>query len=275
MRALPVSRTDAEVDVTEAKRLGSVACDDKSLATRQMTRAALHHRNAFTLIELLVVVSIIIVLIGIALPAYQGVQNSAKKTQAKNDLLQIVTAVNAFYTEYGKYPVTGTTADAYIGPGTAPAAPPGPGTAPTKIGTSNDIVVDVLRNNTTSRNNASTVTTLNPRGIAYLQPRMVKSDASPTAGVASDTAPAPTTAGAWYDPWGSAYSIIVDTDYDNRVANPYTDAPGANPISTGVAAWSFGRNGALGGGGAANSNFAKEPGTAGSYANSNDVISWQ
>jgi hypothetical protein len=28
----------------------------------------------------------------------------ARKTQVKNDLSQIVTAVNAYYTEYGKYP---------------------------------------------------------------------------------------------------------------------------------------------------------------------------
>ena len=61
--------------------------------------------NAFTLIELLVVITIIVVLLGLLFPAFQGVQNQARKTQAKNDLTQIVTAVNAFYTEYGKYPL--------------------------------------------------------------------------------------------------------------------------------------------------------------------------
>ncbi len=64
-------------------------------------------RAAFTLIELLVVIAIIAILIGLSVPAYQGVQNTARKTQAKNDLVQIVTAVNAFYTEYGKYPMHG------------------------------------------------------------------------------------------------------------------------------------------------------------------------
>src|SRR3954465_4016986 len=63
-------------------------------------------REGFTLIELLVVVVIIAVLMGLAFPVFQSVQNSAKKTQAKNDLVQMVTAVNAFYTEYGKYPTT-------------------------------------------------------------------------------------------------------------------------------------------------------------------------
>src|SRR5712692_4222163 len=61
--------------------------------------------SAFTLIELLVVIAIIIILIGFLFPAFRGVQDQAKRTQAKNDLTQIVTAVNAFYTEYGRYPV--------------------------------------------------------------------------------------------------------------------------------------------------------------------------
>ena len=42
---------------------------------------------------------------GLLFPAFRGVQDQAKKTQSKNDLTQIVTAVNAFYTEYGKYPI--------------------------------------------------------------------------------------------------------------------------------------------------------------------------
>ncbi len=67
---------------------------------------SLHKKRtaAFTLIELLVVIAIIIILAGLLYPAYQAAQNQAKRTQAKNDLTQIVTAVNAYYTEYGKYP---------------------------------------------------------------------------------------------------------------------------------------------------------------------------
>jgi prepilin-type N-terminal cleavage/methylation domain-containing protein len=59
-------------------------------------------RGAFTLIELLVVITVIAILIALLFPAFNGVQDQAKRTQAKNDLTQIVTAVNAFYTEYGK-----------------------------------------------------------------------------------------------------------------------------------------------------------------------------
>src|SRR5438067_11067364 len=61
--------------------------------------------NAFTLVELLVVIGIIAILMGLLFAGGRAVQQQAKRTQAKNDLAQIVTAVNAYYTEYGKYPV--------------------------------------------------------------------------------------------------------------------------------------------------------------------------
>src|SRR4051812_27350261 len=79
--------------------------------------ASVKHGNAFTLIELLVVITIIIVLVGMAFPAYQGVQDRAKKVQAKNDILQIANATNAYYTEYGQYPClaqTGSDANDYF-----------------------------------------------------------------------------------------------------------------------------------------------------------------
>src|SRR6266446_4747028 len=76
--------------------------------------------GAFTLIELLVVIAIIAILIGLLFPAFSAVQNQARRTQAKNDLTQIVTAVNAYYTEYGKYPLPSTaTLDYIYGPGGA------------------------------------------------------------------------------------------------------------------------------------------------------------
>ncbi len=63
------------------------------------------NQNGFTLLELLVVIAIVVVLAGLLFPAVQSVLERAKKVQAKNDLTQIVTAVNAFYTEYGRYPI--------------------------------------------------------------------------------------------------------------------------------------------------------------------------
>ena len=60
--------------------------------------------GAFTLIELLVVVAIIAILAGLLLPAGASAMNSAKKTTAKNQAVQIATAIAAYETEYGKLP---------------------------------------------------------------------------------------------------------------------------------------------------------------------------
>jgi prepilin-type N-terminal cleavage/methylation domain-containing protein len=64
------------------------------------------HKNssAFTLIELLVVIAIIAILAGLLFPAGQSALNSAKKTVAKNQVVQIATAITAYETEYGKLP---------------------------------------------------------------------------------------------------------------------------------------------------------------------------
>src|SRR6202008_1395406 len=86
----------------------------------------------------MVVIAIVVVLAGLMFPAVQSVLERAKKVQAKNDLTQIGTAVNAFYTEYGRYPATcTTTTDAYFGGGTAPSGS-------TSCGT-NDVLFNELR----------------------------------------------------------------------------------------------------------------------------------
>jgi prepilin-type N-terminal cleavage/methylation domain-containing protein len=200
---------------------------------------------AFTLIELLVVIVIIAVLMGIAFPVFSSIQNQAKKTQAKNDLTQIVTAVNAFYTEYGKYPTSATTdANAIYGPGK----------------NKTDTLFNELRNKGTM--------TFNTRQIVFISPAEDATQSNPKGKVGSD--------GQFYDPWGSAYSIAIDADYDNQVTNPYsgTGGAGTDPIRQGVIAWSLGKNGMLGGGPPA-TGFDKEPGSANIYTGSGDVISWQ
>ncbi len=65
--------------------------------------------SAFTLIELLVVIAIIAVLMGLLFPAAQSAINSAKKTTAKNQAVQIATAITAYETEYGRLPNFPTT----------------------------------------------------------------------------------------------------------------------------------------------------------------------
>ena len=231
-------------------------------------------RRAFTVIELLVVILIIGILIGFAFPAFQGVLERAKKVQAKNDLTQIVTAVNAYYTEYGKYPIVSSGADVTF-TGT---------TAGTSSGSSNAALFDVLRNNT-SGINAATVTSLNPRQIVFIQPSVVRNTSQPMLGVVPNGS---TGAGIWYDPWGSPYNVAIDGNYNNVVRAPSyadlattytssTDGSGDVGVTAGVIAWAFGKNGILGGGASTNSTppNASESGSNGVFSRSGDVISWQ
>jgi prepilin-type N-terminal cleavage/methylation domain-containing protein len=186
---------------------------------------------AFTLIELLVVIVIIAVLMGVAFPVFSSIQNQAKKTQAKNDVTQIVTAVNAFYTEYGRYPTSATTDTA----------------ATYGSGTSSNVLFNELRNKGG---------TINTRQIVFVSPAEDASQTAPKGKLGSD--------GQFHDPWGSAYAIRIDADYDNQVLNPYgTNGAGADPIRQGVIAWSLGKD--------------TKPGKDGDskFTGSDDVISWQ
>jgi prepilin-type N-terminal cleavage/methylation domain-containing protein len=192
--------------------------------------------RGFTLIELLVVIAIIAILIGLLFPAFSAVQNQAKKTQAKNDLTQIVNAVNAYYTEYGKYPLV--TADMIYGP----------------AANLNNTLFNELR--------AAPAATQNPRQIVFISPPYVKND---TAGNRRSGV-SPTTA-QYYDPWGQAYNLEIDGNYDNVVANPYTANAGAVPLQIGVIAWSLGKDGT----GA----IAPASGDKNTGVYDDDVISWQ
>ena len=100
---LPVRR------FTEWSRRNTSGIDQQPARTRERARTSKRptrpSREAFTLIELLVVIAIIAILVGLLFPAFKAVQNQARQTQAKNDLTQIVNAVNVYYTDYGKYPI--------------------------------------------------------------------------------------------------------------------------------------------------------------------------
>ena len=190
---------------------------------------------AFTLIELLVVITIIAVLMGLAFPVFQAVQNAAKKTQAKNDLVQIVTAVNAYYTEYGKYPVATQGSDRTLPPDEA-----------------QEDLMDTLR---------GTGGTLNPRNIVFFSPPTAKDSANPRAGIGL-------TDRKLHDPWGGEYRIRIDGNYDNDVSNPYSSNAGSTLIRSGVIAWSFGKD-------LASQTSAGPTADKNATTNKDDVISWQ
>ncbi len=200
--------------------------------------------DAFTLIELLVVIAIIAILIGMLFPAFSAVQNQARRTQAKNDLTQIVTAVNAYYTEYGKYPLVA--ADTIYGP----------------AGSLNDELFYTLRAIDAGTANAGNAA--NPRKIVFINPPDVKDPVNPRSGIGTPTGTGP---GQYFDPWGKPYNVEIDGGYDNTVANPYTANAGATPLQIGVIAWSLGADG--------NGATAAASGDKNTGVYEDDVISWQ
>src|SRR5213595_3267269 len=131
---------------------------------------------AFTLIELLVVIAIIIILAGLLFAGLRGAQEQARRTQAKNDLAQIVSAVNAFYTEYGKYPLVA--ADTIYGPG----------------GTANNVLFNELR---------ATSATQNPGGIVFIAPPDSNDQSNSRSGIK-------TSLSKWYHPCRTAYNAEID-----------------------------------------------------------------
>jgi prepilin-type N-terminal cleavage/methylation domain-containing protein len=208
-------------------------------------RPPARYSRAFTLIELLVVIAIIAILVGLLFPAFKAVQNQARSTQAKNDLTQIVNAVNAFYTDYGKYPIV--TADTIITSSSTP--------------TQADIMC-TLRAVTCGLNTANAI---NTRQIAFINPPYVKNDT-----VGSRRSGVSPTDNQYYDPWGTPYLMEINGSYDNSLANPYGNNQGAgpDPLAIGVISWSLGADGCLG-------TKQADGSCNGIFTNSDDVISWQ
>ena len=200
--------------------------------------------GAFTLIELLVVITIIAVLAGLLLPVVSKVTTNAQKVQAKSTEMQIVAAIKSFQTDYGIYPVMPTYSNN--------------GTSDTTYGASSPTsskLMDILRAD--GQGDDATGTTLNTRRVVYIEMPVAKNLSSPKNGIGQDGQP--------YDPWGTPYIIVIDSNYDNAITNPYTGtSAGFNPINTGAIVWSLGVD-KQGGQGS-----SKTSGTG-----LDDVISWQ
>lgn len=60
--------------------------------------------HGFTLVELLVVISIIGILASIALVAFTSAQFRSRDAQRKSNLKEVSSALELFYSDYGKYP---------------------------------------------------------------------------------------------------------------------------------------------------------------------------
>lgn len=58
----------------------------------------------FTLVELLVVIAILAILVSIGLVAFRNSQSRGRDAERKSDLKQVASALELYYSDYGKYP---------------------------------------------------------------------------------------------------------------------------------------------------------------------------
>ena len=174
-------------------------------------------RSGFTLIELLVVIGIIAILASLAFPVTQAVLQRAYKLKAQAMVKDIQVAISNYVTEYNRLPQQGQSE------------------TPTPTDQSSQLI-SILMAETTGQNS------LNPRGIVFLNANMAKNNRGGLVENGSQL--------SLVDQWGNPYQVIMDGNYDNKVANPdlqsddQTISQGAPPqLRTRAAVFSFGPDG--------------------------------
>jgi prepilin-type N-terminal cleavage/methylation domain-containing protein len=175
----------------------------------------LHRKKAFTLVEILVVIAIIAILAGVILSAIGSALRYAKRTKANAMCVQLQTAVQGFYIEYGVYPVQtadATGVDTYYS---------GNSDTTRWLGLMEALCGNINPLTGAAIAPASETVSSNTRGIKYISPTRGDMDAN----------------GVLANPFGTGgtstnFFMAIDTDYDNVVGDSGT-ASGKLPNFTG------------------------------------------
>ena len=192
----------------------------------------------FTLVELLTVIAIIAILAAMLLPVLSRVKLSAYKTQAKIQVNDIATAIQAYDSAYGRFPVSTNAQQmassfsagggdiTYCGVYTNAGGTNWPNsTTPTAAAydTNPSEVIAILMDYTNFPNpsyGSSTVNVnyqLNPQKTQFLNAKLSGWDPSqpglPLPGVGNDL--------VYRDPWGNPYLISMDLNYDGQCQDAF------------------------------------------------------
>ena len=168
---------------------------------------------AFTLIELLTVIAIIGILAAMLLAVFSSAINAAKSAKAKTEMSGLVTAIQGYDSDYGRFPVSpavqnlASAANSDFTYGGSLLAAYASDIGPGNYTNDNSEVIAILMDITNYPGGGWTVNTnhlKNPRRTAYLNARMSGDTQSP--GVGNDL--------VYRDPWGNPYVITMDLNYN-------------------------------------------------------------
>jgi len=185
------------------------------------------------LAKVLAAAFLLVVVLGVLFPAVSDHgDRQPKRAEAKGSITRMTATIKQYYVEYGRWPdVTGDGRflDA----------------------TGNARVMGVLRGPDEIKN---------PRKIVFFEGAPARK--SKTFGGHWESGFDPQS-GAFLDPWGNPYRIVVDADYDETISNPYSldDHPS---LRAGVIVWCLGTDGQQG-----------APGEPLKIRGSDDIVSWQ
>ncbi len=190
-----------------------------------------NRRRAFTLVELLTVIAIIAILAAMLLPALSRAKLNAQKTQAKLQIQDIVTAVQAYDSAYSRFPISDNAQTIANNNAKLPSNPNGDITYggsftnasgfSTWIGTQNyesnnaevmAILMDITNYSGTSTPTINTNSQYNPQRTIFLNAKMV-GDTTTWPGVGPDL--------VYRDPWGNPYIITMDLNYDDQCQDTF------------------------------------------------------
>jgi len=242
----------------------------KPMGSKWFTLRRSRKRVAFTLIELLTVIAIIGILAAMLLPVLATVKKSALKMRARTEIRDLATAIEAYDSAYGRFPVSRTAQTA------ASAGKNGNfdityggvyngvtiGTYVPASGTmvlSNSEVISILMDITNFPTGGATTNAnhqYNPQMTKFLNanlsgwnPYAIPLPAGPPPGGVD-------TSLTYRDPWGNPYLISMDLNYDDQCQDAFYCLKNVSYTGTGLSGfYGLSSPGFSGGGGSGVNNF--------------------